>query len=201
MMSPAGDDLSTRQRRVSAISLVLNVVAAHVNDFVQFHGDELPEWLTGLGVPVGWRIARVDCCGIQPSRVAVCGPHFDGGWDGCDTISVFGFTGVAPVDGVRDNADCTLRDLGAEGVITSILATPPTPGVCAVRSSGYFSTAGLWVWAQYSTYLAGSDASGQGRLIQHNMFIESGCQARLGDDIIQVGNAIHYAFLGAINTC
>jgi hypothetical protein len=109
MMSPAGDDLSTQQRRVSAISSVLNVVAAHVDDFVQFHGDELPEWLTGLGVPVGWRIARVDCCGTQPSRMAVCGPHFDGGWDGCDTISVFGFTGVAPVDEVR----CAATDTSA----------------------------------------------------------------------------------------
>jgi hypothetical protein len=116
-------------------------------------------------------------------------------------MSVFGFTGVAPVDVVRDNADCTLRDLDAEGIITSILAIPPTPGVCAVRSSGYFSTAGLWVWAQYSTYLANSDASGQGRLLQHNMFIESGCRARLSDDIIRVSNAIHYTFFSTINTC
>jgi hypothetical protein len=200
-MPPAPDDLSTEQRRVPTVSSVLNIVAAHVNDFVQLRGDELPEWLTELGVPLGWRIARVDCGGIQPLRVAVCGPHFDGGWDGCDTISVFAFTGVAPVKVVRDNADCTLRDLDAEGVTTSILATPPTPGVCAVRSSGYFSTAGLWVWAQYSTYLAGSDIPGQGRLIQHSIFIESGCQARLSDDIIQVSNAIHYAFFNTVNTC
>jgi hypothetical protein len=73
-MPPAGDDLSTEQRRVAAVSSVLNIVAAHINDFVQLRGDELPEWLTKLGVPAEWRIASVvDASGVQPSRMAVRG--------------------------------------------------------------------------------------------------------------------------------
>jgi hypothetical protein len=46
----------------------------------------------------------------------VSGQRPDGWWDGCETITVFGFTGIPPEDVVRDNADRTVRDLGATGI-------------------------------------------------------------------------------------
>jgi len=101
---------------------------------------------------------------------------------------------------VRDNADCTLRDLQAEGITNQILATPLKPRVTAVRSSGNFTTAGLRVWAQYSTYLAGSEEPGQGCLIQHNLFSESGCLTTLTAGVKQLGDAVHHRFLTTIGT-
>jgi hypothetical protein len=121
--------------------------------------------------------------------------------DGCETINVFRFTGSPDIDMVCDHADCTLRDLHAEEITTHTLMTPQFPGTTAVRSSGCFSTAGLWIWAQYSTYIAGSALADQGQLIQHSVFVESGCRAGLSDTVTQLSDAIYQAFLTNIGTC
>jgi hypothetical protein len=175
-------------------------VARDVHGLVQVPVGDVPQWLAGLAVPAGWHVARFDGDGVAPSRIAVCGPQSDGGWDGCETISVFRFTGIPDIDVVRDHADCTLRALHAEGITTHTLVTPQLPGATAVRSSGCFSAAGLWVWAQYSTYVAGSTRADQGHLIQHSMFVESGCRVRLCDSVSQLSDAIHQAFLADIST-
>jgi hypothetical protein len=79
-----------------------------------------------LGVPDGWRIAGFDSGDTQPSRIAaVYGQRPRGGWDGCETITVFGFTGIPNLDDVRRNADCTLRDLDADAITTQRLVVPP----------------------------------------------------------------------------
>jgi hypothetical protein len=98
------------------------------------------------------------------------------------------------------HADRTLRDLHAEAITTRTLMTPQLPEMVAVHSSGCFSTAGLWIWAQHSTYIASSTQADQGQLIQHSVFIESGCRARLTDNVIQHSDAIYQAFLANIGT-
>ena len=197
-MPAGGDGLSTERRRLAAAASVVNVLASHVDDVILFRSWNLPAWITRLGVPPGWQIGRLANSAVEPSRIAVYGPQPDGGWDGCETISVFGFTGMPPGDVVRDNADCTLRDLGAAGIATDVLDTPLLSKGTAVRSSGYFGTAGLWVWAQYSTYVAGSLESGQGRLVQQAVFIESSCQARLSADIAQLNDGVYQAFFAVV---
>jgi hypothetical protein len=186
--------------RLARVSSVADIVARHVCDLAHVPPGELPQWLQGLPVPAGWHIARFDGDGVAPSRIAVCGAHFDGGWDGCETINAFSFTGSPDTDMVRDHADRTLRDLHAEQITTHTLMTPQLPGTTAVRSSGYFGAAGLWVWAQYSTYIAGSTQANQGQLIQHNVFIESGCRARLDHNVTQLSDSIHHAYLTGIRT-
>jgi hypothetical protein len=196
-MPAASDGLSTERRRLAAVSSVVSVLASHVDDVVQFRSWNLPAWVTQLSVPPGWQIGHLASSDAQPARIAVCGQQSDGGWDGCETINVFGFTGIAPVDVVHESADCTLRDLAAAGITTQIVDTPLLPAATAVRSSGYFGVAGLWVWAQYSTYVFGSETPGQGRLIEQAVFVESGCQARLADDIAQLTHAVYRAFATA----
>lgn len=128
------------------------------------------------------------------------GQHPDGSWEGCDTISVFAFTGAPPQGLVRDNANRTLCELGAEDIETPALAASLIPGVTAVRNSGYVTVASRRVWAQYSTYVAGSEAPGQGMLIEHSLFIESSRRARLTDDITWFSNAVQRAFLTGIES-
>ncbi|MDI3315311.1 MAG: hypothetical protein QJR12_13895 [Mycobacterium sp.] len=198
-MSLNSDDLVAEQRRLASASSVINVVADYVDDLVQLAPEQLPNPLQRLSLPPGWRIARVDGAGIAPSRIAVCGQRPDGRWDGCDTINVFGFTGESPEEAVWDNADCTLRDLDADDITTSAPAASLIPRVTAVRCSGYFSAAGQRVWAQYSTYVAGSNVSGEGRLIQHSLFIDASCRATLIDDIAQLSNGVQRAFLASID--
>jgi hypothetical protein len=132
--------------------------------------------------------------------MTLCGHRPEGGWDGCETISVFAFTGVPPQDVVRENSDCTLCDLHADSITTYTLTAPTDPEVSAVRSSGYFSAVGRRVWAQYSTYLAGSAGPGQGVVIEHVLFVDAGCRARLRDDIAELSDTVHEAFLARLDT-
>lgn len=49
------------------------------------------------------------------------------------------------------------------------------------------------MWAQYSAYVFGSTEPSQGRLVEHTAFIESGCQARLTGDVVELTQAVHQA--------
>jgi hypothetical protein len=199
-MTSAAREPANDWHRLATASSVVDAVTHHVGDLTQLRAEDLPEWLTGLGVPAGWRLACFGGKGVQPSRIVVCSRQIHGGGDACDTISLFGFTGAPPVEVVHDNADRTLRDLHARGITTQTLATPPLPGATAVRSSGYFSTAGLGVWGQHSTYVAGSAGPGQGCLILHSVFVESGCLTTLTTDIAQLTDSVHHAFLAVLKT-
>jgi hypothetical protein len=157
----------------------------------------------------GWRVRKFQQGGALHASTAAAwrrresrcaAPQSDGGWDGCETINAFRFTGIPDIDVVWDHADRPLRDLHAEAITTHTLIPPQLPGTTAVRSSGCFSAAGLWIWAQYSTFIAGSIRADQGQLIQHSVFVESGCQARLNDNVIQLSDAIYQAFLTDIDT-
>jgi hypothetical protein len=189
--------MAAEQRR-AAVSSIAAVAARHVDDLAELHAEDLPEPLRRLGAPPGWRLANLAGSPVQPARVAVYGQHPDGSWDGCETIRAFGFTGALPADVVRDNADRTLRDLNAENITAGALAAPPPPAATAVRSSGYCTIAGRPVWAQFSSYVAGPTPAARGLLIEHSLVIDSGCRARFDDDITHLSNAIHHAFLTAI---
>jgi hypothetical protein len=77
---------------------------------------------------------------------------------------------------------------------------PTDPDISAVRSSGYLSAAGRRIWAQYSTYLAGSPGPGQSVVIEHVVFTDAGCRARLRDDIAELSDTVHEAFLARLDT-
>ena len=66
--------------------------------------------------------------------MAVCGPHPDGSWDSCETVSLFLFTGTPSEGLVLDTSDRLLRDLGAEAITIYPLSIPPAGRVAAVRS-------------------------------------------------------------------
>jgi hypothetical protein len=148
------------------VSSIAVVVARHVDHLIELRAQDLPTWLTHLAAPpAGWRLARIEANPtMQPARFAVHGDgdHPNGGWDGFEAVSVFGFIagGTLLADVVRDNAACTLRDLHGENITTGALATPPAADAAAVRSSGYFNAGSQQVWAQYSTYVTASNAPG-----------------------------------------
>jgi hypothetical protein len=192
-VSTTEEQMAAERRRVAAVSSIAAVAARHVGDLAELVAADLPEPLTRLGAPPGWRLANLAGSPVAPARVLVCGQHPDGSWDGCETIRAFGFTGALPADVVRANADCTLRGLAAEHVTVGALAAPPA--ATAVRSSGTFTTAGRRYWAQFSTYLANPTASTRGLLLEHSIITAAHCRAGLGEDISNLSNALHHAFL------
>lgn len=181
--------------RLASVSSVAGAAARYVDRMTPLGSKYLPGWLVDLGVPAGWRIARLADRTFEPARIAVIGQHPDGSWDGCETISTFGFTGFPPTRVVHDNADRSLRDLGATEITIQSVDESFLRGSVAVRSSGYFAAAGLWMWAQYSTYVFGSSEPSRGRLIEHTVFVDSGCRAQLSGDVAQLTQAVHQALV------
>jgi hypothetical protein len=72
-----------------------------------------------------------------------------------------------------------------------------SPTTTAVRSSGYLTLANQQrIWAQYSTYITGDDT--QGLLVEHGIFAVSDRRAGLRDDITELSNAVHDAFVSTV---
>lgn len=190
---------SAEWRRLTSASSPAARLAVHVDNLVQVGGHELPGWLTELGLPASWRLASLDGQAVNPSRIAVRVPSFEEGGYGCDTVSLYRFTGAPTMDVVESYAATTLHDLQAEGLTSRrLVVTPQITGVTAVCATGYFTTDGLPVWAQFCTYVAGSHSPGQAILIEHSLFIESRCLTELTGDVIELSRAVHATFVKAV---
>ena len=192
-MTGTNDATTAEQHRLAAVSSIAAAAARHVGELAELRAAELPEPLTRLGAPPRWRMANLTGSPVAPARVLVCGQHPDGSWDGCETIRAFGFSGALPAGVVHANADCTLRGLAAEHLTAGALAAPPA--ATAVRSSGTFTAAGRRYWAQFSTYLANPIPPARGLLLEHSVVTDAASRAGLGEDITNLSNAIHHAFL------
>lgn len=178
------------QRLSTAVSLS-DIVGRTITDFKPLPVcDVLPCDSVTFKLPQGWYLAASGDT-EEPVRAAVTGHRTRGGWQGCDTLAAFGLTGTTPATVATKHASCTLRDLGASGVTTRSLDIPMLSGAWAVRSSGYFTAAGLRMWAQFSTYFSGSNEPGRGRLIQHSMFVTTQSHTQLRADITDLSNAVH----------
>jgi hypothetical protein len=180
-----------------AVDTVVDAISRHVTDLTLVGADELAAWLAALPVPAGWQIGRAQNSPVQPTRTIVHRRDPLTGWDACETIHVFRFNGAPPHDIVRLHADRTLRAGGAHHITSHPLPTPAGAAMTAVRSSGHLTLSNRQrIWAQYSTYIAGDDT--QGLLIEHGIFTVPDRQAGLRDDIAELGNAVHDAFVSTM---
>jgi hypothetical protein len=102
-LQPSTDEWS----RVSAVTSLVEVLARNVIGLHQLPDNEVPAWLDRLRVPSDWRVGRLADAANQPWRIAVRGAHPEGGWDGCETIAVYGFSGAVPIEVLTNNGDCT----------------------------------------------------------------------------------------------
>lgn len=191
------DRLSAETQRLATLSSIAGAISSEVGHLELLRASRTPPWLTKLGVPPGWEIRHLVDRTAEPSRIAGCGPRPDGGWDGSETISVFGFTGMPSEGVVRRSADCTLRDLAAVDVTTRAIDLPELPAATAMRSTGHFVVAGRRLWAQYSNFVIGSAELGAGRLIEHAVFINSDCELRLSGAVAALTHAVEQAVVDA----
>lgn len=192
-------DQQAEVHRLASAESIVDKIAPHVRHLTLISDLELRDWLAGLAIPQGWQIGKRES-GVEASRIAVCGPRDDGGWDACETLSVYRFNGPAPVSTAVEYSDCTLRDLAADSITTYPLTAPLVDGIAAVRSTGYVNVAERRAWAQYSTYVRGERAPFDGLLIYQTLVVAADRRTQLRDDIAELGDAVHTAFLAGIAT-
>jgi hypothetical protein len=186
-------------QRLSAANSVGALVAQIVAGFRLATVEEaLGSECAALTVPTGWLVAASGDTVQQPVRAVVTGHRSRGGWQGCDTVAAFRFTGMPHRDVGNTHASDTLRDLRASGITTCHLDVPPVPAVWAVRSSGYVTAARLRMWAQFSTYVEGSHDRGSGRLLEHSLFVTTQRRTRLRADLIELTDTIYTAFCASV---
>jgi hypothetical protein len=173
------------------------MISRYVTDLALIQADELSTWLVALPVPVGWQIGRAENSPIQPTRTTIHRRDPVAGWDACETINVFRFTGVPPHDIIRGNADYTLRAGGAHDIAIHPVQTPASATMTAIRSSGYLTLANQQsIWAQHSIYIADDDT--QGLLIEHGIFTVSNRRASLHNDITELTDAVYDTFVSTM---
>ncbi|WP_284227654.1 hypothetical protein [Mycobacterium antarcticum] len=157
-----------------------------------------------MPIPEGWQLVQVNGAVLQPTRISICGERGTGGWNGCDTVSLYTFAGSVPPELITQSNDATLLDLGADSVSTHNLAGARSEGdgkgIAGVRSSGYYTLADRRFWAQYSTYYANDDARDIGVLLSHSVVVGADVRARLRGDIADLSDAVHSAFLTRADT-
>lgn len=197
-MTTAEQQPPSEWQRISSATSLVGAVADALGTVRRLGADELPSWVTDLGLPAGWHAGRLAGNACPPMRLAAYGIQSDGGFDGCETIAAFGFTGRLPDGLVADNADRTLRDLEAVGIETTVLDVPAVAGAVAIRSCGYFAAGGLWLWAQHNHFVREFDGGAGGLVVQQVIVVESSRRAALDGDVTALGTALHAAFVEAI---
>ncbi len=137
----SSSDLSRRQ--------AIDAELLGVDDFAIAPRSTVPAWLSRLSVPPEWRTGHLEGGGIEPCRITVCGRRTDGGWDGCETLSVFTFSGTPTADHLEaGHCRGALAQLGVDLVAAVSLVVPSRAGVSAVRCSGQGNVGGRAVWTQ-----------------------------------------------------
>jgi hypothetical protein len=187
-----------RRDPLRSVSSVVDEVRRHVTNLSAVPAQDLPEWLQSLDVPSGWQQARIGDGAVPVGRVVVSGHKPEGGWEGCETLTLFRFNGTPPSTIVEENAERTLRDLDADNVHSYSLAVAAGPSASAARSSGYFTADQRRIWAQYSTYM-GLDDDG-GFLIEHAIYVDAAQRALLRHDVEDLADAVHSVFLDRVDT-
>jgi hypothetical protein len=187
--------------RISTASSVADHIRCHVTGLRAMVVDsEIPWWIRDLDVPSGWLRGRYTGTDTErPWRISVCGPQSDGGWDACETLTVFGYTGYPPANVLFSHADYALRALDSIDVVNRILVAPTLNGSSAVRSSGYLTAGGLLIWVQCNYYAIGSEAPGQGQLIEQCLFAEVGHRPRFASAIDGLADAVLRSFVAVTN--
>ncbi len=159
-----------------------------------------PHWLADVGLPTGWRVGRyVGDEPTEPWSVAVRGQRQDGTWDACETITVFGFTGLPATHDVWALCDSSLRALGADNIVVVEIESPPVPGVSVISGSGQFMVDGRFIHGQFNYYASGSNEPGQGRMIQQCLYVDVSRRAEFEAGIALMGNALHSAFVDEVS--
>lgn len=180
--------------RLASVPTVARMLADQVGDLVPVGTDQLRKYIRQLPLPSGWlRTQFDDPALVQPLRMAVC-PNSEGGWDGCETLAVFGFTGtpLSP-DLVYQMTEQTLRGLGAEKIATSSWTFPSDQRITEARSSGEINLAGQRVWLQYTTYLANAQPPELGILIEHTILVAAARRVDLREDVETLNNRCYGA--------
>jgi hypothetical protein len=170
-----------------------------IADLVPLPAGAAPEWMTGVGLPAGWRQGRyVGDNPTEPWSVAVRGERSDGRWDACETITVFSFTGLPVAQDIWQLCESSLKALHADNIVIVEIAAPAVHGVSVISGSGEFRVEDRFIHGQFNYYAAGSPESGRGRLVQQCLYVDAAKRAEFEAAIALMGNELHKAFVESV---
>lgn len=176
-----------------------DVAAGHLGDLTLVPPAGLLSWLPGLAAPAGWVAGSAADAPGRSTRMLIRADAATTGWDGCEVINCYRFTGGLPADFLVANADCTLRSLHADNVRTQGISTPAGLGVDAARSSGSVSAGSALVWAQFSNYVVQSLDRAHGGLIEQQILVKAASRIPLARDITALTDGVLAALVRSLH--
>jgi len=179
----------------AAVSSLAEVLAEHNGGMTLVSPAHLPLWLPEITVPRGWEVDAVE--GATVTRMLLRRSGSRDQWDGCEVLNLYRVAGSVPESLVLDNADRTLRDIGADSIQTNRIETPPRYGVIATRSSGRLHIGARTVHSQYSYYVVNTAVGGA--LIEQAVIVTGDERSTVTDDVAELTEDLYRALLASID--
>jgi hypothetical protein len=179
----------------AAVSSLAEVLAEYNGGLTLVSPVHLPLWLPGLTVPRGWEVDAVK--GATVTRMLLRRPDSRDHWDGCEVLNLYRVAGSVSESLVLDNADRTLRDIGADSIQTHRIETPPRYGVIATRSAGRLNIGARSVHSQYSYYVVNTAVGGA--LIEQAVIVAGDEHTTLTDEVAELTDDLYRALLASID--
>ncbi|WP_231639774.1 hypothetical protein [Mycobacterium sp. Marseille-P9652] len=134
-------------------------------------------------------------------------PRADGKAGATETVSAFEYTGWFDFNDLLTDVSGAMRALGARNMVTKALPVPRRQWVAAARCSSMTlfggPPAGMQgsdaMWVQRTAYPAGAKEPDAGLLIVHSVLVDAWRRSWLGDDIVQMSDAVYQGFVGALS--
>ena len=177
------------------MSSLAEILAEHTGGLTFVPPAHLPLWLPDLTVPRGWDFGTLG--GPPVTRMLL--RRLSGGnhWDGCEVLNLYRVSGAVPEKLVLDNADRTLRDVGADAIQTRRIDTPSRYGMVAARSSGRLDIGADTINSQYSYYVVNTAAGAA--LIEQAVIVRESVHPMLNGEVAGLTDDLYRALLASID--
>jgi hypothetical protein len=180
---------------VTTVSSLAEILAENTGGLTFVPPAHLPLWLPDLAVPLGWDFGALD--GPPVTRMLLRRLGGSNRWDGCEVLNLYRVSGAVPEKLVLDNADRTLRDIGANAIQTHRIDAPSRYGLVAARSSGRLDIGANTINSQYSYYVVNTAAGAA--LIEQAVIVRESVRPLLNGEVAGLSEDLYRALLASID--
>jgi hypothetical protein len=140
-------------------------------------------------------VAAVD--GVAVTRLLLRRLASGAQWDGCEVLNLYRVAGAVPESLVLDNADRSLRDIGATDIHTYAMDIAPLYGAIATRASGVIRSRDRVVRGRFHNYVVNTAAGGA--LIEQAIAINADVAPALESEAEELTENLHRPLLASID--
>lgn len=160
--------------------------------------EDVPGWVRTLPVPSGWLTGRYVGSGTaRPWRVIAAAKNSHGGWDLCETLTVFRYRGSVGAQFLRDRSDHALRSAGGRQITHSAGPDSAASRAWAMSSWCDLDAGAAAIRVRMNSFAVEPGAMGAGYLVEQCLFVDATIGASAAVTVDGLTLTAFRAFAGA----